>query len=61
MRNEQARKVRLERRPHRDAVRRLRKAYGLLWRLSPPAMSTGVTAAKEGIVGPYASSRKPGL
>jgi hypothetical protein len=27
--------VRVERLPHRDAVRRLRKAYGLLWQVSP--------------------------
>jgi hypothetical protein len=26
--------VRVERQPHRDAVRRLRKAYGKLWQLS---------------------------
>ena len=26
--------VRVERQPHRDAVRRLRKAYGLLWQMS---------------------------
>lgn len=26
--------VRIERQPHRDAVRRLRKAYKLLWQIS---------------------------
>lgn len=26
--------VRVERQPHRDAVRRLRKVYGLLWQMS---------------------------
>lgn len=29
--------VRVERQPHRDAVRRLRKAYGLLWQMSKMA------------------------
>lgn len=27
--------VRVERQPHRDAMRRLRKVYGLLWQMSP--------------------------
>jgi hypothetical protein len=34
MKSDQQWFVRVERRPHRDAVRRLRKAYGLLWPLS---------------------------
>ncbi|GIV82448.1 hypothetical protein RY27_11840 [Litorilinea aerophila] len=33
MKKEQGWTVRLERRPHRDAVRRLRKAYELLWQM----------------------------
>ncbi len=37
--------VRLERQPHRDAVRRLRKAYGLL-RLRPEAAS-GLPASNQ--------------
>jgi len=36
MKNDQQWTVRVERRPHRDAVRRLRKAYGLLWGMSQP-------------------------
>jgi len=48
MRSEHPRKMRLERQPHRDAVRKLRKAYGLLWRMSPPTTSTIVTTT-EGV------------
>jgi hypothetical protein len=34
MNSDQQWTVRVERQPHRDAVRRLRKAYGLLWQMS---------------------------
>jgi len=34
MKSDQQWTVRVERQPHRDAVRRLRKAYGLLWQMS---------------------------
>jgi hypothetical protein len=34
MNSDQQWTVRVERLPHRDAVRRLRKAYGLLWQMS---------------------------
>jgi len=34
MKSDQQWSVRVKRRPHRDAVRRLRKAYGLLGRMS---------------------------
>ena len=33
--------VRVERQPHRDAVRRLRKAYEQLWQLQQGARATG--------------------
>jgi hypothetical protein len=33
--------VRLERRPHRDAVRRLREAYRKLWQLYGSRTATG--------------------
>ena len=42
MKDDQSWIVRLERQPHRDAVRRLRKAYGLVWQLS---LSTSTAAA----------------
>ncbi len=45
MKSDPPRLVRLERQPHRDAVRRLRKAYGLL-RLKPKAAS-GLPASKQ--------------
>jgi len=48
MKSDQPWTVRLERQPHRDAVRRLRKAYGLLWRMS---LSTFITAASHEQVG----------
>jgi hypothetical protein len=32
--------IRIERQPHRDAVRRLRKAYGRLWEMFPKASTT---------------------
>jgi len=34
MKSDQQWTVRVERQPHRDAVRRLRQAYALLWRVS---------------------------
>lgn len=34
MKNDQRWFIRIERQPHRDAVRRLRKAYGRLWKMS---------------------------
>ena len=34
MKSDQQWFVRIERQPHRDAVRRLRKAYGRLWKMS---------------------------
>jgi len=34
MKSDQQWTVRVERQPHRDAVRRLRKVYGLLWQMS---------------------------
>jgi len=34
MKSDQQWTARVERQPHRDAVRRLRKAYGLLWQIS---------------------------
>jgi len=40
MRSEQKWTVRVERQPHRDAVRRLRQAYALLWRVSPLTSTT---------------------
>jgi hypothetical protein len=40
MRSDQQWTVRVERRPHRDAVRRLRKAYGLLWGMSQSTSTT---------------------
>lgn len=40
MRSDQQWTVRIERQPHRDAVRRLRKAYGLLWQMSQPTSTT---------------------
>ncbi|HIE48094.1 TPA: hypothetical protein EYP84_04300 [Candidatus Bipolaricaulota bacterium] len=44
MKSDQQWTVHLERQPHRDAVRRLRKAYGLLWRMP---LSTSTTAASH--------------
>ena len=40
MKSDQQWSVRIERQPHRDAVRRLRKAYGRLWQMSQRAPST---------------------
>jgi hypothetical protein len=40
MRNEQQWSIRIERQPHRDAVRRLRKAYQWLWKMSSSPSST---------------------
>lgn len=37
MKSDQQWSVRIERQPHRDAVRRLRKAYGRLWQMSQRA------------------------
>ncbi len=34
MKSDQQWFIRIERQPHRDAVRRLRKAYGRLWKMS---------------------------
>ena len=34
MKNDRQWFIRIEREPHRDAVRRLRKAYGRLWKMS---------------------------
>ena len=44
MKSEQPWTVRLERQPHRDAVRRLRQAYALLWQM---ARSTATPAAAD--------------
>jgi hypothetical protein len=40
MKSDQQWSIRIERQPHRDAVRRLRKAYGRLWKMSPKTSST---------------------
>ena len=37
MKSDQQWFIRIERQPHRDAVRRLRKAYGRLWKMSSKA------------------------
>lgn len=34
MKSDQQWFIRIERQPHRDAVRRLRKAYGRLWKMT---------------------------
>jgi len=44
MKNEQRWSVRVQRQPHRDAVRRLRKAYERLWQMDH---SGSVTVASE--------------
>lgn len=44
MNSDQQWTVRVERLPHRDAVRRLRKAYGLLWQAS---LLTSTTAGSN--------------
>lgn len=39
MKSDQQWFVRVERRPHRDAVRRLRKVYELLWQMSKSTLN----------------------
>lgn len=52
MKNAEQWSVRLEHRPHRDAVRRLREAYRKLWQMdrartaTPSALETTETAQK---------------
>ena len=46
MKSHQQRSVRIERQPHRDAVRRLRKAYGRLWQMSQLAPATAESNEK---------------
>jgi hypothetical protein len=45
MNSDQEWTVRVKRVPHRDAVRRLRKAYGLLW--SMPVLTSSTAGADE--------------
>lgn len=49
MKSDQQWLVRVERQPHRDAVQRLRKAYGLLWPMSQmtPSSTESSEKAKE--------------
>jgi len=46
MKSDQQWFVRVERQPHRDAVRRLRKAYGLLWQMSK-VTSSSIKSSKK--------------
>jgi hypothetical protein len=46
MNSDQQWTVRVERQPHRDAVRRLRKAYGLLWQMSLLTLTTAESNEK---------------
>ena len=46
MKSDQRWSVRVERQPHRDAVRRLRKAYGRLWQMSQLAPATAESNEK---------------
>ena len=46
MKSNQQWSVRIERQPHRDAVRRLRKAYGRLWQMSQLAPATAESNEK---------------
>jgi hypothetical protein len=48
MKSDQQWSVRIERQPHRDAVRRLRKAYGRLWQMSQRAPATVKSNEKAG-------------
>ena len=46
MKSKQQWSVRVERQPHRDAVRRLRKAYKVLWEMS--SLTVTHTESSEG-------------
>lgn len=46
MKSDQQWSVRVERQAHRDAVRRLRKAYGRLWQMSQLAPATAESNEK---------------
>ena len=46
MKSDQQWFVRVERQPHRDAVRRLRKVYGLLWQMSEMTLSPTESSEK---------------
>jgi len=46
MKSDQRWTVRVERQPHRDAVRRLRKAYGSLWQMSALTSTTAQSNEK---------------
>ena len=46
MKSDQQWFVRVKRQPHRDAVRRLRKAYGLLWQMSKVTPSSTKSSKK---------------
>ena len=46
MNSDQQWSVRVERLPHRDAVRRLRKACGILWQMSLLTLATAESSEK---------------